>query len=104
MTLRKTMIAIALTGSLLSGTVGYAYESDFSMLPDLSGYPTQLLVDGLPVDGASPLYKDGKVLFPLRAIAEVGDYTVSWDADSRTAQLDGAEKDYTVGSCCRYAV
>lgn len=77
MTLRKTMIAIALTGSLLSGTVGYAYESDFSMLPDLSGYPTQLLVDGLPVDGASPLYKDGKVLFPLRAIAEAGDYTVS---------------------------
>ena len=96
MTLRKTMIAIALTGSLLSGTVGYAYESDFSMLPDLSGYPTQLLVDGLPVDGAAPLYKDGKVLFPLRAIAEAGDYTVSWDADSRTAQLDGAEKDYTV--------
>lgn len=96
MTLRKTMIAIALTGSLLSGTVGYAYESDFSMLPDLSGYPTQLLVDGLPVEGATPLYKDGKVLFPLRAIAEAGDYTVSWDADSRTAQLDGAEKDYTV--------
>lgn len=96
MTLRKTMIAIALTGSLLSGTVGYAYESDFSMLPDLSGYPTQLLVDGLPVDGAAPLYKDGKVLFPLRAIAEAGDYTVSWEADSRTAQLDGAEKDYTV--------
>ena len=96
MTLRKTVIAIALTGSLLSGTVGYAYESDFSMLPDLSGYPTQLLVDGLPVDGAAPLYKDGKVLFPLRAIAEAGDYTVSWDADSRTAQLDGAEKDYTV--------
>lgn len=96
MTLKKTVIAIALTGSLLSGTVGYAYESDFSMLPDLSGYPTQLLVDGLPVEGAAPLYQDGKVLFPLRAIAEAGDYTVSWDADSRTAQLDGAEKDYTV--------
>ena len=90
------MIAIALTGSLLSGTVGYAYESDFSMLPDLSGYPTQLLVDGLPVEGATPLYKGLAVVFPLRAIAEAGDYTVSWDADSRTAQLDGAEKDYTV--------
>ena len=96
MTLKKTVIAIALTGSLLSGAVGHAYESDFSMLPDLSGYPTQLLVDGLPVDGAAPLYKDGKVLFPLRAIAEAGDYTVSWETDSRTAQLDGAEKDYTV--------
>ena len=93
---KKTILAIALTTSLLSGTLGHAYESDVGLLPDLSGYPTRLLVDGMPADGATPLYADGQVLFPLRAIAEAGDYVVTWDETKRTVVLDGETHDYTV--------
>lgn len=93
---KKTILAIALTTSLLSGTLGHAYESDVGLLPDLSGYPTRLLADGMPADGATPLYADGQVLFPLRAIAEAGDYVVTWDETKRTVVLDGETHDYTV--------
>lgn len=50
----------------------------------------------MPADGATPLYADGQVLFPLRAIAEAGDYVVTWDETKRTVVLDGETHDYTV--------
>ena len=70
--IEKTSLAIALAGSLLAGSVAYAYEPA-DALPDLSGYPTRLLVDGLPVEGAAPLHTEDQVLLPLRAIAEGGE-------------------------------
>ena len=93
--IEKTSLAIALAGSLLAGSVAYAYEP-VDALPNLSGYPTRLLVDGLPVEGAAPLYTEDQVLFPLRAIAEGGDYTVLWEEASRRITLDGEKNDYQI--------
>ena len=93
--IEKTSLAIALAGSLLAGSVAYAYEP-VDALPNLSGYPTRLLVDGLPVEGAAPLYAEDQVLFPLRAIAEGGDYTVLWEEASRRITLDGEKNDYQI--------
>lgn len=55
-------------------------------LPNLSAYPTQLLVDGQPVEqGAMPRYLAGTTLLPLRNILEQAGYTVEWDAQAQGA-------------------
>lgn len=71
---------------LTFSTAVQALEPALDPLPDLSAYPTQLLIDGQPVkQGAMPQYMDGTVLLPLRNILEQAGYTVSWDSKSQSA-------------------
>ena len=76
----RRILAGATAALTLGGTV-QALEPALDPLPDLSAYPTQLLVDGQPVEeGAMPRYLSGTVLLPLRNILEQAGYTVEWDA------------------------
>lgn len=69
-----------------------ALEPALDPLPDLSAYPTQLLVDGQSVEeGAMPRYLSGTALLPLRNILEQAGYTVEWDARAQGAAFS-AEK------------
>lgn len=66
---------------LVLSTAVQALEPALDPLPDLSAYPTQLLVDGQAVEeGAMPRYLSGTTLLPLRNILEQAGYTVEWDA------------------------
>lgn len=68
------------------GSAAQALEPALDPLPDLSAYPTRLLVDGRAVEeGALPRYLEGDVLLPLRNILEQAGYAVDWDARARGA-------------------
>lgn len=68
------------------GSAAQALEPALDPLPDLSAYPTRLLVDGRAVEeGALPRYLEGDVLLPLRNILEQAGYAVDWDAWARGA-------------------
>lgn len=68
------------------GSAAQALEPALDPLPDLSAYPTRLLVDGRAVEeGALPRYLEGGVLLPLRNILEQAGYAVDWDARARGA-------------------
>lgn len=70
----------------LLGSAAQALEPALDPLPDLSAYPTRLLVDGRAVEeGALPRYLEGGVLLPLRNILEQAGYAVDWDARARGA-------------------
>lgn len=70
----------------LLGSAAQALEPALDPLPDLSAYPTRLLVDGRAVEeGALPRYLEGDVLLPLRNILEQAGYAVDWDARARGA-------------------
>lgn len=70
----------------LLGSAAQALEPALDPLPDLSAYPTRLLVDGRAVEeGALPRYLEGDVLLPLRNILEQAGYAVDWDAWARGA-------------------
>lgn len=70
----------------LLGSAAQALEPALDPLPDLSAYPTRLLVDGRAVEeGALPRYLEGDVLLPLRNILEQAEYAVDWDAWARGA-------------------
>ncbi len=66
--------------------VAQALEPALDPLPDLSAYPTQLLVNGQSVEsGAMPRSVCGTVLLPLRSILEQAGYTVDWDSQAQGA-------------------
>lgn len=68
------------------GAAARALEPALDPLPDLSAYPTRLLVDGRAVEeGALPRYLEGGVLLPLRNVLEQAGYAVDWDARARGA-------------------
>ena len=70
----------------LLGSAAQTLEPALDPLPDLSAYPTRLLVDGRAVEeGALPRYLEGGVLLPLRNILEQAGYAVDWDARARGA-------------------
>ena len=70
----------------LLGSAAQALEPALDPLPDLSAYPTRLLVNGRAVEeGALPRYLEGDVLLPLRNILEQAGYAVDWDARARGA-------------------
>lgn len=79
-------LACTVAAILIFSTPVHAFESALDPLPDLSDYPTQLLVDGQSVkQGAMPQYMDGTVLLPLRNILEQAGYTVNWDTKTQSA-------------------
>lgn len=82
--MKKVHRAAAFAAAILTlSTTALALEPALDPLPDLSAYPTRLLVDGQTVeDGATPRYLDGTVLLPLRSILEQAGYTVDWDAQA----------------------
>lgn len=93
--MKKThrILAYAAAAAMVLGSAAQALEPALDPLPDLSRYPTQLLVDGQAVEeGAMPRYLSGTVLLPLRNILEQAGYTVEWDAQAQGAafSLDSA--------------
>ena len=88
------LIAAGLASAMLCSAAAGASSN----LPNLSAYPTTLLVDGMPAkDSPLPYYQDGEVLIPLRAVLESGGFTVTWDAKTETAGLTSADgKTYAV--------
>lgn len=95
--MKKThrILAYAAAAAMVLGSAAQALEPALDPLPDLSAYPTQLLVDGQAVEeGAMPRYLSGTVLLPLRNILEQAGYTVEWDAQAQGAAFsldsDGA--------------
>ena len=71
---------------LALSTASQALEPALDPLPDLSAYPTRLLVDGQSVkEGAMPRCLSGTALLPLRNILEQAEYTVDWDTQARGA-------------------
>ena len=86
--MKKThrILACAAAAAMVLGSAAQALEPALDPLPDLSRYPTQLLVDGQAVEeGAMPRYLSGTVLLPLRNILEQAGYTVEWDAQAQGA-------------------
>ncbi len=72
--------------AMMLSTSAQALEPALDPLPDLSAYPTQLLVNGQSVEsGAMPRYLSGTVLLPLRSILEQAGYTVDWDSQAQGA-------------------
>ena len=92
--MRKAHRILACAAAALTlSTAVQALEPALDPLPDLSAYPTQLLVDGQAVEeGAMPRYLSGTVLLPLRNILEQAGYIVEWDAQAQGAafSLDSA--------------
>lgn len=86
---------VCTTAAMLAfGTPVQALEPALDSLPDLSAYPTQLLVDGQSVtQGAMPRHLDGTVLLPLRNILEQAGYTVTWDSKTRSAVFSHGDAD-----------
>ena len=69
-----------------------ALEPALDPLPDLTAYPTRILVDGQSVEeGAMPRYLSGTTLLPLRNILEQAGYTVEWDARAQGAAFSTEE-------------
>ena len=79
-------VLLCAAAALTLSTAAQALEPALDPLPDLSAYPTQLLVDGQAVEeGAMPRYLAGTTLLPLRNILERAGYTVDWDAKAQGA-------------------
>ena len=91
----RRVLSGAAAALMLGGAV-QALEPALDPLPDLSAYPTQLLVDGQAMEeGAMPRYFGKTVLLPLRSILEQGGYTVAWDARAEGAAFSrGQSGDY----------
>ena len=69
-----------------------ALEPALDPLPDLTAYPTRILVDGQSVEeGAMPRYLSGTTLLPLRNILEQAGYTVEWDARAQGAAFSAED-------------
>lgn len=86
--MKKTHRFLACTAAaiLTFGMPAQAFEPELDPLPDLSSYPTQLLVDGQAVkQGAMPQYIEGTARLPLRNILEQAGYKVDWDTQNQSA-------------------
>lgn len=86
--MEKTHRFLACTAAaiLTFGMPAQAFEPALDPLPDLSSYPTQLLVDGQAVkQGAMPQYIEGTARLPLRNILEQAGYKVDWDTQNQSA-------------------
>ena len=86
--MKKTHRFLACTAAaiLTFGMPAQAFEPGLDPLPDLSSYPTQLLVDGQAVkQGAMPQYIEGTARLPLRNILEQAGYKVDWDTQNQSA-------------------
>ena len=86
--MKKTHRFLACTAAaiLTFGMPAQAFEPALDPLPDLSSYPTQLLVDGQAVkQGAMPQYIEGTARLPLRNILEQAGYKVDWDTQNQSA-------------------
>lgn len=86
--MKKTHRFLACTAAaiLTFGMPAQAFEPALDPLPDLSSYPTQLLVDGQAVkQGAMPQYIEGTAQLPLRNILEQAGYKVDWDTQNQSA-------------------
>jgi peptidoglycan/xylan/chitin deacetylase (PgdA/CDA1 family) len=51
----------------------------------------------------TPFYEDNQAMIPLRLIAEMLDYSVAWDASSKTIHVKGAGVDALLTVGCSYA-
>ena len=79
-------ITVWVTALLTLSLMAQALEPAQDLLPDLSAYPTRLLVDGQTVEkGAMPRYLSGTTLLPLRNILEQAGYAVEWDTQAQGA-------------------
>ena len=79
---RRVLLCAAAALTLTAAV--WVLEPALDPLPDLSAYPTQLLVNGQTVEkGSKPRYLAGTALLPLRNILEQAGYEVHWD---KTAQ------------------
>ena len=86
--MKKThrFLACTVAAILTFGMPAQAFEPALDPLPDLSSYPTQLLVDGQAVkQGAMPQYIEGTARLPLRNILEQAGYKVDWDTQNQSA-------------------
>lgn len=86
--MKKThrFLACTVAAILTFGMPAQAFEPALDPLPDLSSYPTQLLVDGQAVkQGAMPRYIEGTAQLPLRNILEQAGYKVDWNAQNQSA-------------------
>lgn len=79
----RPLFLIAALSMLLAGGVS-AYEG-IDLLPDMSGYPTRVMIDGKYADGPAPILQGQEADLPLRVILEGAGYKVSWDNGTRTA-------------------
>ena len=79
--IRPLFLTAALSMVLSNGA--FAYEG-IDTLPDLSDYPTRVMIDGQYAAGPAPLLHNQEADLPLRVILEGADYTVSWDNHTRT--------------------
>lgn len=79
--IRPLFLTAALSMVLSNGA--FAYEG-IDTLPDLSDYPTRVMIDGQYAAGPAPILHNQEADLPLRVILEGADYTVSWDNHTRT--------------------
>ena len=64
--------------SIASGMLCSICAGAESALPNLSSYPTTILVDGIPVtEGPMSYYQDEEILLPLRTVLEHSGFTVT---------------------------
>ena len=98
MRLATRFLAAGTACILALSATAYALEPALDPLPDLSSYPTRILVDGQAVtQGELPRYVDGQALLPLRSVLENSGCTVDWDPVRKEAVFEtGPDHTYTL--------
>lgn len=103
--MKKRLLSILLAVGIVAGTVGTAaavYTTQINVDPDISvtmgGKDVALEdVNGKAVD---PMYIDGTIYLPIRAISETVGYDVQWDGDTKTVVIgEPVEVESVVANC-----
>lgn len=65
----------------------------YSVLPDMSAYPTRIVVDGLPAEtGEKPIYFEGEALMPLDTVLELANCGAdAGTLDGQSVEIDGVK-------------
>ena len=66
---------------------------EYSVLPDMSAYPTRIVVDGLPAEtGDKPIYSEGEALMPLDTVLELADCGAeAGELSGQSVEIDGVK-------------
>lgn len=66
---------------------------EYSVLPDMSAYPTRIVVDGLPAEtGDKPIYSEGEALMPLDTVLELADCGAeAGELSEQSVEIDGVK-------------
>lgn len=68
-------------------------KPEYSVLPDMSAWPTRIVVDGLPAEtGDKPIYSEGEALMPLDTVLELANCGAeAGELSGQSVEIDGVK-------------